>query len=165
LAIEAVAGLVKRGRDVRLVVVGRIFDQGYANSLFALAKLLGIGDLLTLLGSVEADQVSRIMARSRLGLHLAPEGIVPSSGSLLAFLAHGVPTIAAITKYDSPVLRAVVNAIPYSVASLEDAIDSALDDPAGAERLGAAGQRAYRDAHTWPQAMGAILDAMIGAGC
>jgi glycosyltransferase involved in cell wall biosynthesis len=80
-------------------------------------------------------------------------GVTAKSGSLLAALAHGVPTIATAPPgtLDRPTeVEGVLRVPPRNVAALVDALFIVLSDRALATRLAAAG-RASADRWTWPR--------------
>ncbi|HST96598.1 MAG TPA: hypothetical protein VLJ85_03070, partial [Geodermatophilus sp.] len=80
-------------------------------------------------------------------------GVTAKSGSLLAALAHGVPTIATSPPgvLDRPTeVEGVLRVPPRNTAALADALLLVLSDRALATRLAAAG-RACADRWTWPR--------------
>jgi glycosyltransferase involved in cell wall biosynthesis len=79
--------------------------------------------------------------------------VTAKSGSLLAALAHGVPTIATSPPgaLDRPTeVEGVLRVPPRNTAALADALLLVLSDHALATRLAAAG-RASADRWTWPR--------------
>jgi len=84
-------------------------------------------------------------------LHFNP-GVSLKSGSLLAMLAHGLPTIATCTHETDRVLtdRGVVAPVmtPRSAAALTETINALLDHPHEQQRLREAGY-AFVQPFTW----------------
>jgi glycosyltransferase involved in cell wall biosynthesis len=102
------------------------------------------------------DDVSRLLRAADAAVFPFDAGVTAKSGSLLAALAHGVPTIA--TSPPGALDRAtevegVLRVPPRNTAALVDALLLVLSDRALATRLAAAG-RACADRWTWPKMAG-----------
>jgi len=103
-------------------------------------------------GYIDAEQASRYLSGSDLGVLPFNPGVSLKSGSLLAMLAHGLPTIATCTHETDRVLtdRGVVAPVmtPRSAAALTETINALLDHPHEQQRLREAGY-AFVQPFTW----------------
>jgi glycosyltransferase involved in cell wall biosynthesis len=103
-------------------------------------------------GYIDAKQASRYLSGSDLGVLPFNPGISLKSGSLLAMLAHRLPTIATCTLETDQVLteKRVVDpvTIPRNAKVLAEAIHSLLENPAEQKRLAEAGYRIVQS-FTW----------------
>ncbi|PSN12887.1 group 1 glycosyl transferase [filamentous cyanobacterium CCT1] len=102
-------------------------------------------------GYIDADRASRYLSGSDLGVLPFNPGISLKSGSLLALLAHRLPTIATRTAETDAVLsekQVIASVPPRDGAALGDAITSLLQNPAEQQRLATAGH-SFVQAFTW----------------
>lgn len=100
LLVRMLGELRERGVAANLDVAGRIQDAGYAAQCERLAQDLGVGNQLRFLGGLAPADLTHAFSECDLYLHAASEGAIPSAGSLLAALAHGVPIVCAKTTHD-----------------------------------------------------------------
>lgn len=164
LLIEALAGA---DSNWRLDVVGRIWDDAYAANCRGLAVRLGVSDRVMLHGALDAADVTRIFLDSDVALHAAAEGVVSSSGALLAALAHGMPVIALATAADEPALCTVVDRVADAGALAGRFADYARPDGSVVARAAAA-RALYSESFGWPAlaqaALARLTDGRRAAG-
>jgi glycosyltransferase involved in cell wall biosynthesis len=161
LIIEAVALLVERGRDLRLRLVGNVFDRQYAERCLDLAKARGIAMRTILTGPLADADVSAEFRNASLYAYALEDGLISSSGTLLAALVHGMPIVAAATPGDESSLRepvCVTDADPQSFAA---GLERLLDDPAERTRLGSAAASAYAARFGWPAIAASLRAALL----
>ncbi|MFO0773568.1 MAG: glycosyltransferase [Nitrospiraceae bacterium] len=138
--IDALA-LLRTRKNWQLVVCGAGEDR---DALIARAQALGIDSRVELRGYV--NNLSEVMAQSQvLVLPSWNEGM---SNVMFEAYANGLPCLAS----DIPQNREIVDRFhcallfdPHSPQSLARELDRVLDDPALANRLGAAGQRVAQE--------------------
>lgn len=112
---------------------------------------LHLTDAVHCTGYVEAETASRYLSGADLGVLPFTPGITLKSGSLLAMLAHRLPTIATHTAETDAVLcdcRVIAPVAPRSGDALAEAIAALLENPAERERLADAGHD-FAQAFTW----------------
>jgi glycosyltransferase involved in cell wall biosynthesis len=148
LIIGALARLVNAGRDLRLRLVGNIFDHAYAERCIALAESYGLSDRVVLTGPLEDSDVSSEFRRAYVYAYALEDGIISSSGSLLAAFAHGIPIVAAPTSSDEEELAASTLRAS-SEAGIADAIARVLDDPVTRDALASDARALYRERFEW----------------
>jgi glycosyltransferase involved in cell wall biosynthesis len=149
LIIEAVARLVERGHDVRVRLVGNIFDREYAARCIALAKARGIDDRTELTGPLADEAVSAEFSSACVYAYALEDGLISSSGTLLAALAHGMPIVAAMTPADEPALRAPVRTTEPTVDAFSRGLEHLLHDAAERTRLSAVARDTYDSRFRW----------------
>src|SRR4051794_10492873 len=166
--VKGLAGLIEAVAAVRRVVPGlRLVLAGGGEShsvhggaavamrrgLEDAARRHGVEQHVIFTGYLHEDDVSRLLhAADVAGLPVCARGAA-QAGSLLAALAHGVPTIATSPPgaLDRPTeVEGVLRVPPRNTAALVDALLLVLSDRALATRLAAAG-RACADRWTWPR--------------
>lgn len=148
-AIEAVAVLRRRGRDVRLRIAGKGDDEP---RLRETVDRLGVGDLVAFEGFVTEEGKRDLMRRAWATVQPSPKegwGITNIEAA-----ACGTPTVAS----DSPGLRESVvddrTGILYphgDIGRLADAMERLAADRAEVERLGV-GALAFAQGFTWDRA-------------
>jgi glycosyltransferase involved in cell wall biosynthesis len=158
--IEAVAAVRGMVPGLRLVIAG----GGESHSVHAdaadamrrgledAARRHGVEQHVVFTGYLPEDDVSRLLRAADVAVFPFEAGVTAKSGSLLAALAHGVPTIATSPPgvHDRPTdVEGVLRVPPRNTAALADALLLVLSDSALATRLAAAG-RAGADRWTWP---------------
>ena len=159
--IEAVAVVRRLVPGLRLVVAGGSESHsvhggaadGMRRGLEEAARRHGIEQHVVFTGYLPEDDVSRLLRAADVAVFPFDAGVTAKSGSLLAALAHGVPTIATAPpgELDRPTeVDGVLRVPPRDVAALADALRTVLSDRALAARLAAAG-RASADRWTWPR--------------
>jgi len=138
LLLEAVAGLVSQGKDIRLLIMG---EGGLRESLLAQASELGISDRLLMSGYI--PDAGRYL--SRFGCFAIPSLTEGLPMVLLEAMAAGVPIVASRVGGMPEVLehgRAGVLAEPGDAAALGEGIAGIMDQPATAvARVEKAGRR------------------------
>ena len=129
-------------------------DKGWERSgLEDAARRHGVEQHVVFTGYLPEDDVSRLLRAADAAVFPFDAGVTAKSGSLLAALAHGVPTIATSPPgvLDRPTeVEGVLRVPPRNTAALVDALLLVLSDRALATRLAAAG-RACADRWTWPR--------------
>ena len=159
--IEAVAAVRRVVPGLRLVVAGggesHSVHGGAADAmrrgLEDAARRHGVEQHVVFTGYLPEDDVSRLLRAADAAVFPFDAGVTAKSGSLLAALAHGVPTIATSPpgELDRPTeVEGVLRVPPRNTAALVDALFLVLSDRALATRLAAAG-RACADRWTWPR--------------
>jgi glycosyltransferase involved in cell wall biosynthesis len=166
--VKGLAGLIEAVAAVRRVVPGLrlvIAGGGESHSVHAgaadamrqgledVARRSGVADAVVFTGYLPEDEVSRLLRAADAAVFPFDAGVTAKSGSLLAALAHGVPTIATSPPgaLDRPTeVEGVLRVPPRNTAALVDALLLVLSDRALAARL-AAGGRASADRWTWPR--------------
>jgi glycosyltransferase involved in cell wall biosynthesis len=162
--IEAVAAVRRLVPGLRLVIAG----GGESHSVYGgaadamrrgledAARRHGVGHHVIFTGYLREDDVSRLLRAADAAVFPFDAGVTAKSGSLLAALAHGVPTIATAPPgvLDRPTeVEGVLRVPPRNTAALADALLLVLSDRALATRLAAAG-RACAAPWTWPRIAG-----------
>lgn len=143
----------------RLLVIGGIESLAlrgeqatqYYHKLHTLISELGLGHRVHLTGYLPADDASRYLAGTDVGVLPFNPGVTLKSGSLLAMLAHGLPVVATHADPPDPDLTAqpIVRLVaPRDAARLAAALIDLLDDAKLRLQLGAAG-RAFVQQLTW----------------
>ena len=162
--IEAVAAVRRGIPGLRLVIAGggesHSVHGGAADAmrrgLEDAARRHGVEQHVVFTGYLPEDDVSRLLRAADAAVFPFDAGVTAKSGSLLAALAHGVPTIATSPpgELDRPTeVEGVLRVPPRNTAALVDALFLVLSDRALATRLAAAG-RACADRWTWPKMAG-----------
>ena len=162
--IEAVAAVRRGIPGLRLVIAGggesHSVHGGAADAmrrgLEDAARRHGVEQHVIFTGYLREDDVSRLLRAADAAVFPFDAGVTAKSGSLLAALAHGVPTIATSPPgvLDRPTeVEGVLRVPPRNTAALADALRLVLSDRALATRLAAAG-RVCADRWTWPKIAG-----------
>lgn len=108
-SVAALARVVAGGDDLRLDIIGRTHDRAYAAQIAELAARAGVGDRVRFRGALAPEELSRELSGAAAAIHTAREGSIASSGSLLALLAHGIPTVALRTTSDDAVFSGALS--------------------------------------------------------
>ena len=162
--VEAVAAVRRVFPDLRLVLAGGGESHSVPESAAAAmrrrledaARRHGVEQHVIFTGYLPEDAVSRLLRAADAAVFPFDAGVTAKSGSLLAALAHGVPTIATSPPgaLDRPTeVEGVLRVPPRNTAALADALRLVLSDRDLATRLAAAG-RACADRWTWPKIAG-----------
>lgn len=106
-------------------------------------------------GALPAADVSRALAATDLYLAPYPDGASTRRGTLMAGLAHGLPTVSTDGRLTDPLLRAAGgSALVLAPASSQDAFAHAAlslaQDSVRRAQVGTAGQYLYERAFDWP---------------
>jgi glycosyltransferase involved in cell wall biosynthesis len=159
--IEAVAAVRRMVPGLRLVIAGggesHSVHGGAADAmrrgLEDAARRHGVEQHVIFTGYLPEDDVSRLLRAADAAVFPFDAGVTAKSGSLLAALAHGLPTIATSPPgaLDRPTeVEGILRVPPQNTGALVDALLLVLSDRAFATRLAAAG-RASVDRWTWPR--------------
>jgi glycosyltransferase involved in cell wall biosynthesis len=128
--------------------------MGYPSVAYyrGLAEELGLDSWVTFTGKIPYEQAPRYLALGDIAV--APKmSDTEGSGKILNYMAMELPTVA----FDLPVSREFlgelgVYAEPGNTASLANAIQSLLADPAWAESLGRRSRQRVAEEYSWKQA-------------
>lgn len=163
-AIEALALLRERGRDVSLAIVGDGPERGRLEDL---AKTRGVADHVTFTGKVPDDDLPAlyalcdafVMAPRSVGADVEGFGIVYLEANLMAkpviaSRAGGVPDAVIDGKTGLLVAPGDPDAVAKAVAAL-------MDDPALWERLGRDGRARVLEEFTWKLQAGPFVAALM----
>src|SRR3954469_6138443 len=166
--VKGLAGLIEAVAAVRRVVPGLrlvLAGGGESHSLHGgaavamrrgleeAARRHGIEQHGVFTGSLPEDDVSRLLRAADVAVFPFDAGVTAKSGSLLAALTHGVPTIATSPPgavHRPTEVEGVLRVPPRDTAALVDALRLVLSDRALATRLAAAG-RAFAERWSWPR--------------
>ncbi|MGG6242012.1 glycosyltransferase family 4 protein [Nodosilinea sp. AN01ver1] len=144
------ARLLLMGGVETLALRGQDAEQ-YWQKIQAQIRDLDLSDYVHCTGYIDADQASRYLSGSDLGVLPFNPGISLKSGSLLALLAHRLPTIATHTAETDAILveKQVIAPVPArDGAALGAAIASLLQNSTEQQRLATAGH-GFVQAFTW----------------
>ena len=162
--LKAHAKVVQERPQARLLLIGGAESlalpgeeaSSYWDDLRALVGGLGLGDKVAMTGYVPEDEASRLLSGSDVGILPFNQGVTLKSGTLLALLGHGLPTV--VTRSDPPepdlsdgeISRVVER---RDVPGIAGALSSLLADPAERERLAERGGAYVRNL-SWTAAAG-----------
>jgi glycosyltransferase involved in cell wall biosynthesis len=159
--IEAVARVRRERPQVRLVLAGG--EESHSLSAAAARRLrrrledlalhLGVRHEVTFTGFLAGDHISRLLQAADVAVLPFDAGVTDKSGTLLAALAHGLPTIATAPPGEvdnATVVDGILRIPPRDTATLTEALRLVLSDCALATSLAAAG-RARAARHSWPR--------------
>ncbi len=159
--IEAVAQVRRAHPRLRLVLAGGLESHSVLGreavalrlELEDVARRHGVTDAVAFTGHLPEEDVSLLLQSAALAVFPFNAGVTDKSGSLVAALAHGVPTIATsppgvLTRPTE--IGGVLRVPPRDTGALADALRRVLSDSALAARLIAAG-RAAAAGRTWPR--------------
>ena len=160
--IAAVAALRTELPELRLILAGgreshsvpRQAAVQLEDELRHVAYQHGIADRVIFTGYLAGAELSSLLRAADVAVFPLNAGVTSKSGSLLAALAHGVPSIATAAPGDvtGPTeIGAVLRIPPADTAALTAALRLVLTDPAMAERLSRAGL-AHAATRTWDAA-------------
>lgn len=164
--VRALAALVRRGRDVRLVVVGEPFFAAYvrdAEAAFGLARDLGVEDRIERRGALSEPEVAREMRRAHV--LVVPSRRESFSAVSMEAIACGTPVVATRCGGPEEILDGSSGVLvePEDPEGLADGIEEVLRNRTryDAARMSAAvisrfGRAAVRDT------IGRIYDRVIG---
>jgi glycosyltransferase involved in cell wall biosynthesis len=174
--LEALPGVLAERPDTHLAVIGGFSSQAlpepqaeaFRRELQMCAERAGVSAAVTFTGHVGADQVSEMLAAADAGVLPFTAGVTLKSGSLLALLAHGVPTAITLGDEPDPRLRdghtvAVIGA-PRDAGAVARALARIVTDRELRQRLSTGG-RALAARHTWPAVARAhrrVYDRVLG---
>jgi glycosyltransferase involved in cell wall biosynthesis/acetyltransferase-like isoleucine patch superfamily enzyme len=159
--VEAVAQVRPAWPRLRLVLAGGLESHSVLGAdavalrheLENVARRHGVADAVTFTGHLPEPDVSLLLQSADLAVFPFNAGVTEKSGSLVAALAHGVPTVATsppAVLTQPTVIDGVLRVPPRDTAALADALRQVLSDPALAARLAEDG-RAKAAARSWPR--------------
>jgi len=125
--------------------------ENYWQKLQNLIRDLALGDRTHCTGYIPAETASRYLSGSDIGVLPFNPGVSLKSGSLLAMLAHRLPTIATHTEESDVVLlekEAIAPVPPRNSEALADAIHHLLEHPEEGDRLATNGYN-FAQSFTW----------------
>ena len=162
--LKAHAKVVQGRPQARLLLIGGAESlalpgeeaSSYWDDLRALVGKLGLDDTVAMTGYVPEDEASKLLSGSDVGVLPFNQGVTLKSGTLLALLGHGLPTV--VTRSDPPepdlssgeISRVVER---RDVSGIAGALSDLLADPAERERLAERGGAYVRNL-SWPAAAG-----------
>jgi glycosyltransferase involved in cell wall biosynthesis len=160
-AIDAVANLAAAGSDIRLTIAGRIFDRAYAAELSARAEHAGIDERVVFCDELSPAALSALLGGAAVAIHAAREGAVASSGSMLALLAHGVPTVAVRTPDDDAVYASALQMTDDNTDAIAAALSALIGDPVAAAAQSARARDLYCAQFAWDSIAGSLLAVLM----
>lgn len=145
--VQAMVAVRERHREACLLVVGGQPDQ--IRRLQALVEQLGLGDAVRLAGPRPPDTMAEYMGLAevlvspRLEPHATPLKIFSYMASGRPIVATDLPTHTEVLDGTTAIL------VPPHAEGLAAGLIRALDEPAGAARLGGRAQRLVREKYTY----------------
>ena len=164
-ALRALALLRDSAPELRYAVAG---SGGYGSELRALASELGVEDRVKFLGHVEDDELPALYNVAELYVGASRVAVDHVEGFGISLVEAAATSLPVIAGREGGMPEAVVDGVtglladPYDSASLAKAIQSLLDAPAYAARLGAEGRRVAESRYSWQRVardLRAIADA------
>ncbi len=156
---EAFRQALPRHPQARLLIAGGYESlslpgeqaEDYLDSLKRRLRELGIADKAVFTGFLPDDKASLYLQGADVGVLPFNHGVNLKSGSLLALLEHGLPTIA--THHDPPEPRLEEQKVvclvdPKDADGLADALERLLSDPAARQKYAQAG-REFGERFSW----------------
>ena len=159
-AIDALAILKDRNIDAELRIVGRIWDQPYADACRERAREAGISELVTFTGSLPETAIGDEFLRADAVAYMAAEGLTSSAGSLLAAFAYGAPVVATRNPHDEDRLGAVVTLTDDTAEDFADAFVGAFARPNDIARRATAATELYRSTFGWDASAATIASRL-----
>jgi glycosyltransferase involved in cell wall biosynthesis len=159
--IEALSVVSVRHPQLRLVIAGKGAEQA---KLETLAMQKGLKQRISFLGYVTGPALEALYKISNILVCPSlyePFGIVPLEGMI-----NRVPVIVSDTGGMAEIVehgRTGIKVPPGDVKALARSLESLLDDPAEARRLGSAGFDRANQAYSWDN-VAERLDSLYGAG-
>lgn len=155
--VHALAGLVQQGHPAHLVMVGGQVGSSdptiaaYLAHIQALIEQLGLAARVHWTGFVAPEAVSANLLAADVAVLPYLDGAGRSRGSLMAALAHGLPTVTTQPQYALPYFADEDNVLLVPAGDV-DAVVRAVTrvqlDPVLRQRLHA-GAQALHDAYSW----------------
>lgn len=158
-AIMATAALVSEGRNVHLLIAGTALQYPkYAAKLHTLARNLGVRERVTFAGGISEGQLKHYY-------HACDAFIFPNENQTWALavmeaMACGRPVIVSTGAAVREVLEDGKTAFlvpPRSPDAIAATVGRLIDDPDGAHRVAAAGQRYVAECFSWRRYAEAML--------
>jgi len=161
---ELIGSLRRRGRDVRLLVVG---GGPGGEAIAERARELGVGDLVTVTGAVSPEEAARRVLEGTVAV--APYPRIPlfyfCPLKVVECMAAGLPVVAT-RQGDIPRILGDAGVLvpPGDPAALADAVDGLLGDDAARSAMGARGRARALGEYTWDAAarrLTSLLEATV----
>jgi FkbM family methyltransferase len=161
-AVQAVAELVRRGRNVELLLAGStVFFDRYRARIDRLVEELALGERVRIAGFFEdpypamaAADICLVCSRNEAFGRVAAEAMLlglpvvyARSGGVAEYMEEGVTGLAYT---------------PGDINGLVDGIEALIDDPARAAAIGAAAQRHAREKFTRNGYSGEVFRILLG---
>lgn len=145
VAVRALGELARRapGIDWKLDIVGDLRDEPYHRRLVDIAQAQGVGDRLTFVGRVPADELPEVFA-SR-DIFIFPSLYEPFSLTLIHALASGIPTVASNVGGNPEIVVEGQTGLLYpkeDAARLAERIIEMVEQPERTAQLGRSGRAA-----------------------
>jgi len=155
--IDALAELVRRGRSVKLLMIGGKVgasdptNQQFAQQVEAHIQREGLASHVIWTGHLPQEQVSAAFAASDMAVLPYSDGVSFRRGSLMAALAHGVPVITTVPGVHLPELVQEQNIILVAPEHPREIADAAMRiaDHAGLRTRLGEGARRLSDLFAW----------------
>jgi glycosyltransferase involved in cell wall biosynthesis len=163
LMIDAIALLRVSGIEATLSVAGRVWDEAYASATRARCEERGVTQQVQFLGKLTSDELTAVFDSHDLFLHAAAEGAIASAGSLLAALAHGIPVLAARTRYDDAHFDGAIAFFDGGAEALAREAGSLLLDEKRMQELAVASRLLYENTFGWRRLTDALNAALLPA--
>jgi glycosyltransferase involved in cell wall biosynthesis len=159
--LRAARILGDRGRhDVAYTLIGA--GDSY-EELQALARDLGLSEVVEFTGRIPDEEVERILATADVCVCPDPKNPlndVSTMNKVLEYMACGRPIVAYdLREHRYSAGEGALYAEPNSESGLADRIAELLDDPERRERMGAYNRRRFLEAMAWEYSAGELLRA------
>lgn len=173
--ISALGELARRGRSVRLLMIGGRHgasdptNQQYAGQVEESIARESVADRVIWTGFLKPDEVSAAFAISDMAVLPYADGVSFRRGSLMAALAHGVPIVTTVPRVDLPELLPEDNVVlvpPEQPLELADAVMRVADHAGLRARLGEGARRLSQN-FTWDKIARdtlAVYEALLAGG-
>ena len=161
--LDAVAALVRDGRELRLVVSGIGPDSDAVRDR---VEELGLGGVVAQTGYASHDQAPDVYRRA--DVFVSPTWSEGFSNTVLEAMASGLPIVSTAVVGVVDAVTDGVEAVlvpPRDVGALTAALERVLDDEELRGRLAAAALETVRREHSWPVLTGriaAVYDRLVG---
>lgn len=157
--IDALAKLVRRGRSVKLLMIGGKVgasdptNQQFAQQVEAHIQREGLANHVIWTGHLPAEEVSAAFAAADMAVLPYSDGVSFRRGSLMAALAHGVPVITTVPGVHLPELVPEQNIILVAPGQPREIADAAMRiaDHAGLRTRLGEGARRLSGLFAWPR--------------
>ena len=161
MAVEVLAELTRRGRELHLTMGGQ--DRGLAGKVEARAAALGVSDRLTMAGFIDPPTKRVVMRDHDLFLNTnhidnMPVSVVEAAAAGMAIVATSVGGIPYLLD-DGTNARLVADG---DVTAMADAVEEILDDPELAGRL-SDGARHLAEQSAWPRVREQLISLVDAA--
>jgi glycosyltransferase involved in cell wall biosynthesis len=143
--MEAVADLVRSGRDMGMFIIGRGYLQ---DKLYELAGELGIADRFTIVSNIPESRLPYYYNAATM--FALPSLYEPASIALLESLTTALPTVASKVGGIPEMMKDTgFYAAPKSSTALRDKIEYIMENRKRSEQLAQKGRRLMMKEHDW----------------